>query len=125
MVSGQQEQVVPFQARQVQSLGDGRDHLLGRLGPGAALEAGVVVGRHVAERRDFFTAESGGAATRAPSEAHVFGLQRLAAAQEEVRQADPVDLHGSPFARSVVLLCTGRAEAQPLIVTPPLHTRAR
>ena len=64
VVPGEPEQVVALVEREVQSLRDRGDHLLGRLRPALPLEPGVVVGRHVAERGDLLAAQparSGGA----------------------------------------------------------------
>ena len=82
---------------QVQPLGDRGDHLLRRLRARALLESRVVVGRHVAQRRDLLAAEAGRSAAAGRGQAHVLGLQGLAAAAEELGQLRSV--HGPRSAR--------------------------
>ncbi len=67
--------MIAFVEREMQALSDGGDHLLRRLWAALLLEAGVVVGRHVAESGDLFAAETVGPAARARCKPHIFGLQ--------------------------------------------------
>ncbi len=59
LVPGEAEEVVALVEREVQALGDRGDHLLRRLRAALALEPGVVVGRHVAQRGDLLAPQPG------------------------------------------------------------------
>nr|BFF25432.1 hypothetical protein GCM10025732_33970 [Glycomyces mayteni] len=85
------EQVVAFDARQVQALRDRGEHLLRRLRAALAFEPRVVVHGHVAQRRDLLAAQARGPAPRAPRQPHVLRLQRLAPRPEEPGQSGAVD----------------------------------
>ena len=89
-VPGEAEQMVPLVLGEAHPARDGREHLLGGLWPALLLEAAVVVRRHARERRDLLAAQATGAPARALHEPDVLGLQRLAAAAEEVRELRPV-----------------------------------
>ena len=90
-VPGETEQMVALGARQMESLRDGREHLWRRLRSAFPFEPGVVVRRHVRERRGLFATQSRGTTTDATRHPDVLGLQRLAPRAEEVRESRPVD----------------------------------
>lgn len=61
-MSGESEEMITLIDREVQALCDGGDHLLRLLRSGLAFDTRVVVRRHVAERRHFFSPQSAGPA---------------------------------------------------------------
>ena len=85
-LAGQAEQVVALVQAEPQPARERREHLLGRLRAALLLEPRVVVGRHVREQRHLLAAQALGAAPFAGAEPDVLGLQRLAAAAQEVGQ---------------------------------------
>jgi hypothetical protein len=95
-VTGEVEQVVPLGAGQVQALRDGGDHLLGRVRSALAFQPAVVVGGDVAEDGDLLPAQTGGPAALTARQADVLGLQRLAAAAQELGQPGSIN-HGASF----------------------------
>ena len=109
LVPGQAVEVVALGQRQVQPLRDGGDHLLRGVRPALPLEPGVVVGRHVAQRRDLLTAQPAGPAALTAGEADVLGLQGLAAQAEELREPGPVDHHETFLPRPL-----GRSHGSPI-----------
>ena len=124
VVPGQVEQVVTLVEGQVQALGDGGDHLLGRLRTALPLEAGVVVGRHVAQHRDLLATQAGGPAPLPSRQADVLGLQRLAAAAQESRQAGPID-HRGPFPSTASFLPGVRVRNHRPTIPPGRNHRPR
>jgi NAD(P)-dependent dehydrogenase (short-subunit alcohol dehydrogenase family) len=90
-VPSEAEQVIAFVERKPQALRDGSQHLHRRLGPALALEARVVIGGHVAEKRYFLAAQAVGAAALTARQAHIFGLQRLTAVPEEPGHSGAID----------------------------------
>src|SRR5690606_30585991 len=109
LVAGQAEQVVTLGPRQVQTLGDRGDHLLGRLRAALTLQPRVVVGRHVAQRCDLLASQAARAAATTPREAHVLRLQHLAAGAEERGEPTSIDHAG---------ILPGAGVTQPRIVRP-------
>ena len=75
VVPGEAEQVVAFVEGQMQPLRDRGDHLLGRVRAALPLEPAVVVGGDVAERGDFFAAQTSGSAPLPTRESDVFRLK--------------------------------------------------
>jgi hypothetical protein len=74
-VPGEAEQVVAFVEGQMQTLRDRGDHLPGRVRSAFPFEPAVVVGGDVAERGDFFAAQTGGSAPLPARETDVFRLK--------------------------------------------------
>jgi hypothetical protein len=95
VVSGQAEQVVALVDRHVQPLGDRGEHPLRGLGAAFPLQTGVVVGRHVAQRRDLLAPQPVGPAALSARQTHVLRLQCLTPAAEELRQPGAID-HDAP-----------------------------
>ena len=93
------EEMVAFVEREVQPQCHRREHLARRLGSAFTFQAGVVVGRHVAQRRDLLAAQPVGPPAGATRKADILRLQRLPTAAEELRQPGAID-HGEPSSRS-------------------------
>ena len=80
---GEVEEVVALVAAEAQGPGQRREHLLGGLGAGAALELVVVVDRHPSELRDLVPSQSRNAPSRSGDQADVVRSYPVAARPEE------------------------------------------
>jgi hypothetical protein len=73
-LAGQAEDVVALVQRQVQTLRYRRDHLLRWSGACSALEARVVIGRHVAQAGYFFPAQTPRSTPLSTRKSDILGL---------------------------------------------------
>ena len=84
LVAGEVEEVVALVEGQAQRPRQRRDRRLRGSRAAPLLDPRVEVGRHVGELGDLLAAQAGGAAAAPGGQADVVGLQRFAAAAEEV-----------------------------------------
>jgi hypothetical protein len=84
----------------MQTLSDGRDHLLGRLGAVGPFQPGVVVGGHVTERGHLLAPQSARSAPGPAWQPDVFRLQGFSATPKKVREGFRIGQQSDPFART-------------------------